>query len=58
MVEEVNIFEADDPTNNKLEYIIFNGEKIDIIDISKLFSYILKYYNKDLIPFLLKRCKD
>lgn len=44
ITEEVNIFEADDPTGKKLEYIIFNGEKINITDVSKLFSYILKYY--------------
>ena len=44
ITEEVNIFEADDPTGKKLDYIIFNGEKINITDVSKLFSYILKYY--------------
>lgn len=44
ITEEVNIFEADDPTGRKLEYMIFNGEKINITDVSKLFSYILKYY--------------
>ena len=41
---EIDIFEADDPTGKKLDYIIFNGEKLNITDISKLFSYILKYY--------------
>ena len=41
---EIDIFEADDPTGKKLDYIIFNGEKINITDVSKLFSYILKYY--------------
>ena len=41
---EIDIFEADDPTGRKLEYAIFNGEKINITDVSKLFSYILKYY--------------
>ena len=41
---EIDIFEADDPTGKKLDYIIFNGDKIDITDVSKLFSYILKYY--------------
>ncbi|MEI0703025.1 HNH endonuclease family protein [Brachyspira intermedia] len=41
---EIDIFEADDPTGKKLEYIIFNGEKINITDVSKLFSYIIKYY--------------
>ncbi|WP_157151187.1 DUF262 domain-containing protein [Brachyspira sp. SAP_772] len=44
ITEEVNIFEADDPTGKKLDYIIFNGEKINITDVSKLFSHILKYY--------------
>ncbi|KLI21400.1 hypothetical protein A9X84_09900 [Brachyspira hyodysenteriae] len=46
---EIDIFEADDPTGKKLEYIIFNGEKINITDVSKLFSYIVKYYY-DLNP--------
>lgn len=42
---EVDIFEADDPTGKKLEYIKFNGEEYnDITDVSKLFSFILKYY--------------
>ena len=42
---EVNIFNADDPTGKKLEYIKFNGEEYnDITDVSKLFSFILKYY--------------
>lgn len=43
--EEVDIFEADNPTGKKLEYIKFNGEKHDnITDVSKLFSFIVKYY--------------
>ena len=42
---EVDIFEADDPTGKKLEYIKFNGEEHnDITDVSKLFSFIIKYY--------------
>lgn len=42
---EVDIFEADDPTGKKLEYIKFNGEEYnDVTDVSKLFSFILKYY--------------
>lgn len=42
---EVDIFDADDPTGKKLEYIKFNGEEYnDITDVSKLFSFILKYY--------------
>ena len=45
---EVDIFEADDPTGKKLEYIKFNGEEHnDITDVSKLFSFILKYYYKE-----------
>lgn len=50
--KEVNIFEADNPTGKKLEYIKFNGEKHDnITDVAKLFSFIVKYYyneNEDL----------
>ncbi|MEI0604146.1 DUF262 domain-containing HNH endonuclease family protein [Brachyspira alvinipulli] len=45
--EEINIFEAGDPTGKKLDYAIFNGEKIEkIVDVSKLFSFILRYYYK------------
>ena len=42
---EVNIFNADNPTGKKLEYIKFNGKKYnEITDVSKLFSFIIKYY--------------
>lgn len=57
---EVDIFEADDPTGKKLEYIKFNGEEYnDITDVSKLFSFIIKYYydneeNKNEIQKVIK----
>lgn len=59
ITEEVNIFEADDPTGKKLDYIIFNGEKINITDVSKLFSYILKYYyNQNTNLFFTEEMQD
>lgn len=55
---EVNIFNAKNPTGKKLEYIKFNGEKYnDITDVSKLFSFIVKYYyneNKEEIQKVIK----
>lgn len=57
---EVNIFNADNPTGKKLEYIKFNGEEYnDITDVSKLFSFIIKYYydneeNKNEIQKVIK----
>lgn len=45
--EEIDIFEAGDPTGRKLDYAVFNGEKINTVsDVSKLFSFVLRYYYK------------
>lgn len=41
--DEINIFEADEPTNKKLEYIIFLDEKEEINDVSKLFAHVIKH---------------
>jgi hypothetical protein len=55
--DEVNIFDAEDPTNKKLEYIIFLGEKIIVSDFSEFYAKILKalfeqdsskFFNTDL----------
>ena len=55
---EVNIFNAKNPTGKKLEYIKFNGEEHnDITDVSKLFSFIVKYYyneNKEEIQKVIQ----
>jgi uncharacterized protein with ParB-like and HNH nuclease domain len=39
---EVNIFEAEYPTHKKLEYAIFNGQKIDVKEISKLYTEVFR----------------
>lgn len=39
---EVNIFEAEDPTHKKLEYAIFFDQKIEVNQVSKLYLEIFK----------------
>ena len=40
--EEVNIFDADDPTFRKLEYAVFFDQKLDFRQVSKLYDHVLK----------------
>lgn len=39
--EEVNIFDAEDPTYKKLEYAIFFNQKLDVKTVSDLYARIL-----------------
>jgi len=39
---EVNIFEAEDPTHKKLEYAIFFDQKIEVNQVSKLYVEVFK----------------
>ena len=39
---EINIFDAEDPTHKKLEYAIFLNRRLDITQVSKLYTEILK----------------
>jgi hypothetical protein len=39
---ELNLFDAEDPTGKKLEYIIFADEKIGMNTFSELYLYVLK----------------
>ena len=39
---EINIFDADDPTSKKLEYAIFFDQKLDISKVSELYLEVLK----------------
>lgn len=41
--DEINIYEADEPTGKKLEYIIFLDEKKEITDVSKLFTHVVTH---------------
>jgi hypothetical protein len=40
--EEVNIFDAEDPTHKKLEYAIFFDQKLDVKIITELYSEVMK----------------
>lgn len=40
--DEVNIFEADDPTHKKLEYAIFFDQKMNLKNITDLYTNVLK----------------
>ena len=40
--KEINIFDADSPTNKKLEYAVFQGEKIQVTQVSMLYTEIFK----------------
>lgn len=39
---EINIFDADDPTGKKLEYAIFFDQKFEINEITKLYHEVIK----------------
>ena len=39
---EINIFDADDPTNKKLEYVIFLGKRIELREVTKLYELVFK----------------
>ena len=39
---EVNIFDADEPKHKKLEYAIFFDQKLNISQVSKLYSVVLQ----------------
>ena len=41
--DEINLFEADDPTHRKLEYAVFFDEKIEIDNITELYKRVFKY---------------
>ena len=41
-IEEVNIFDAEEPTHKKLEYAIFFDQKIDVKIITDLYSEVMK----------------
>lgn len=41
--EEINIFDAEDPTNKKLDYIIFWDQKNQISKVSDLYIYVLSF---------------
>ena len=40
--EEVNIFDADDPTFKKLEYAIFFNQKLEVKTVTDLFTEVLR----------------
>lgn len=40
--EEINIFDAEDPTHKKLEYAIFLNTRLDVTQVSKLYTEIFR----------------
>jgi uncharacterized protein with ParB-like and HNH nuclease domain len=40
--DEVNIFDADDPTHKRLEYAIFFDQKLEVSQVSKLYIEVFK----------------
>jgi len=40
--DEVDIFEADDPTDKKLEYYVFLDQRVDVSNVSHMFKTIFK----------------
>ncbi len=40
--DEVNIFDAEDPTGKKLDYAIFFDKKIEVTDVTKLYIEVFK----------------
>jgi uncharacterized protein with ParB-like and HNH nuclease domain len=45
--EEINIFDAESPTNKKLDYIIFWDQKHRISRVSDLYVYVIKFLFKE-----------
>ena len=41
-INEVNIFDADDPKFKKLEYAVFFDQRIDVLQVSKLYVEVFK----------------
>lgn len=41
-LNEINIFDAEDPTNKKLEYAIFFDQKLEVSEVSKLYIEVMK----------------
>lgn len=39
-INEINIFEADEPKHKKLDYVIFRDQKIEMKEVSKLYAEI------------------
>ncbi|AEC17690.1 hypothetical protein UMN179_01673 [Gallibacterium anatis UMN179] len=43
-IEEINIFDAEDPTNKKLDYAIFFNQKIYVKHMIDLYTEVFKYF--------------
>lgn len=40
--QEINIFDADDPSHKKLEYVIFFDQKFEFHTITQLYNHVMK----------------
>ena len=57
--EEANIFDAEDPTGRKLEYAIFEDERLDLSTLSDLYVYVLRaLYQRNPEPFFTSSLKE
>lgn len=51
--DEVNIFDADSPTGKKLEYFIFEDNKVEENTISQMYSYVIRSLHEKNSQLLL-----
>lgn len=42
--DEINIFDAEDPKHKKLEYAIFFNQKLQVRQVAKLYTEVVKYF--------------
>lgn len=57
--EEVNIFEAEDPTGRKLEYAVFADKRLDVVTISDLYLLVMReLYVRNPEIFFASTLKD
>lgn len=57
--EEVSIFEADDPTGRKLDYVIFMDERRDVTSVTDLYLFVMReLYIRNPEPFFVLPLRD
>ncbi len=57
--EEVSIFDADDPTGRKLQYVIFADERITVTTVSDLYLMVMRaLYLRNPEPFFIPATRD
>jgi len=57
--EEVSIFEAEDPTGRKLEYVVFGDERREVTTVSDLYLLVMRdLYERNPEPFFASNLRD